>query len=129
VPTPFYHLSVAIDLLEHPALTEYSRQLLLSERGAFLFGNTAPDVQTISRQSRADTHFFDLPLSSNPVPPWILLREKYQVLEDASRLDKAHAGFLAGYICHLQADWIWVREIFAPVFGKKSTWGTLHQRL
>jgi hypothetical protein len=129
VPTPFYHLSVAIDLLEHPALTEYARQLLVHERGAFLFGNTAPDVQTISRQSRADTHFFDLPLSSNPVPPWLFVREKYEVLGDTSRLGNAQAGFLAGYLCHLQADWIWIRDIFVPVFGKKCTWSTFHQRL
>lgn len=120
---------MAIDLLEHPALTEYARQLLLSERGAFLFGNTAPDVQTISGQSRTDTHFFDLPLSSNALPPWLLVRERHQNLKDASRLGKGQAGFLAGYLCHLQADWLWVRDIFVPVFGKKSSWSTFQQRL
>lgn len=120
---------MALDLLEHPALTEYARQLLLSEGGAFLFGNTAPDVQTISRQSRFDTHFFDLPLSSNTMLPWLLMIESHQVLGDSSRVGKAQAGFLAGYLCHLQADWIWVRDIFVPVFGKKNTWGTFQQRL
>lgn len=118
-----------MDLLEHPALPEPVRGLLLSERGAFLFGNTAPDVQTISRQSRSETHFFDLPLSSNLVPPWVLFNARYSELGDASCLDRAQAVFLAGYLCHLQADWIWIKEIFVPVFGKKSEWNTFQQRL
>jgi hypothetical protein len=120
---------VAIDLLEHPALPEIVRDILLSEQGAFLFGNTAPDVQTISQQSRVATHFFDLPLNSNAMPPWYTLKERYPVLGEASQLGKAQAVFLAGYLCHLQADWIWVRDIFAPVFGKKSAWSTFAQRL
>lgn len=118
-----------MDLLEHPGLPEPVRELLLSERGAFLFGNTAPDVQTISRQPRSETHFFDLPLSSNSTPPWLLLNTRYSELGDAARLDRAQAVFLAGYLCHLQADWIWIKEIFVPVFGKKSEWSTFSQRL
>ena len=41
----------------------------------------------------------------------------------------AQAAFLAGYICHLQADWLWVNQIFEPIFGHSCTWGDHPQRL
>ena len=63
------------------------------------------------------------------MPPWLVLKETYPLLGDVTRLGKAQAVFLAGYLCHLQADWIWVRDIFVPIFGKKSSWKTFHERL
>lgn len=100
-----------------------------AERSAFLFGNTAPDVQVISRQARQDTHFFDLPLRSAARPPWEQLLVVHPNLGQADRLQPAQAAFLAGYLCHLQADWLWVKDIFVPVFGLRSPWGTFPQRL
>jgi hypothetical protein len=41
----------------------------------------------------------------------------------------AHAAFIAGYICHLQADSIWVHQIFLPYFGPKVKWGDFRHRL
>jgi hypothetical protein len=32
-------------------------------------------------------------------------------------------------LCHLQADWLWVKDIFAPVFGPQCTWGNFSERL
>jgi len=129
VPTPFYHLSVAEELLGQPRLGKQARLLLEAQRSAFLFGNTAPDVQVISHQPRQDTHFFDLPLRSLAPSPWELLLRDYPSLARAGLLPPAQAAFLAGYLCHLQADWLWVKDIFVPVFGLHSTWGSFPQRL
>lgn len=129
MPTPFYHLSVVKELLEHPALSASTRQILWRERAAFFFGSTAPDVQTVSRQARGETHFFDLPLKANLLPPWEVLFISHPELAKPAILDNAHAAFILGYILHLQADWKWVREIYVPYFGKQSQWGTFSHRL
>jgi hypothetical protein len=105
------------------------RRLLKEQRGAFLFGNTAPDVQVISGQLRLETHFFDFPLSSWPRAPWERCLLAYPSLAQPRRLPAEQAAFICGYLCHLQADWYWAKDIFVPVFGLHSAWGTFTQRL
>lgn len=95
--------------------------------GAFLFGNTAPDVQVVSGQDRPVTHFFDIPIQPGMPLPWIEMLRTYPHL--ASILPGEQAAFLAGYVCHLLADWRWVLEIFTPYFGPTCHWGTFRQRL
>jgi hypothetical protein len=129
VPTPFYHLSVGKDLLGSSALSAPVRAFLQEQSGAFLFGSTAPDVQVISGQNRAATHFFDLPVRAGDFQPWDVMLARYPELCLVRQLGEAHAAFLAGYLCHLLADWTWVREIFIPVFGPASTWGSFRERL
>jgi len=115
VPTPFYHLSIATELLEIPILPETIRGFLQQERCAFYFGKTAPDVQTISGQSRPETHFYRIPLVETN-PPWQRMFQQHPQLAQAISLPPAQAAFIAGYICHLQADVIWIRELFVPYF-------------
>lgn len=129
MPTPFYHLSVANELLEHADLPAELGALIKKERPAFLFGNTAPDVQTISKQARRDTHFFDIPLDRDAPPPWLKLLQQHAELSVPEMLPDARAAFIIGYLCHLQADWLWVKDIFLPVFGKRAGWETLSRRL
>ena len=129
MPTPFYHLSLAEELLSHPNLPENISQFLQASRCGFLFGNTAPDVQVVSGQPRQDTHFFNLPIQTGDRSAWELLLSTHPHLAAAEHLPATHAAFLAGYLCHLQADWLWVKDIFAPVFGPHCSWGTFHQRL
>lgn len=129
VPTPFYHLDIAENLLANPALASPIQQLLRGQRDAFLFGNTAPDVQVVSRQEREATHFFRLPVRSNAQPPWERLLGSHPSLAQPDRIPGAQAAFIAGYLCHLQADWLWIVEIFAPVFGLDCHWDTFSQRL
>lgn len=105
------------------------RLFLQKQRCAFLLGNTAPDVQVISGQNRSDTHFFDLPIQPGDAPPWEKMLVRYPILGQPKQLDPPQAAFIAGYICHLKADWDWVLKIFIPVFGLKCTWGTFRQRL
>ncbi|HEX7973784.1 MAG TPA: zinc dependent phospholipase C family protein [Anaerolineales bacterium] len=131
MPTPFYHLSVAEDLLTRPGLSSEALDILQQHRPAFLLGNTAPDVQTVSGQERQVTHFFDLPIFPGTQPAWerLLARCPSLVYRNGNHLPQDQAAFLAGYLCPLQADWLWVLQIFAPVFGPHSTWQTFSQRL
>ena len=129
VPTPFYHLSIAEEILNQPELPEQISALLRSQRAAFLLGNTAPDVQTLSGQDRQATHFFDLPIVPGERPPWSWLLSSHPELAHPDQLSDDQVAFLAGYLCHLQADWSWVISIFSPVFGPGSGWQTYRHRL
>ena len=129
VPTPFYHLSLADDLLQYPSMPEPIRQLLRTYRGEFLFGSTAPDVQVVTGQPREATHFFDLPIQPGDRTAWEVFLTTYPALADAARLPASQSAFLSGYLCHLQADWLWVKQLFTPVFGPHCAWGTFRQRL
>ncbi len=94
-----------------------------------MFGNTAPDVQVVSGQSRQETHFFNLPILEGDQPAWEEIFIIYPQLKPTGNLPAPQAAFLAGYLCHLQADWFWVKDIFAPFFGPRCSWGTFRQRL
>lgn len=129
MPTPFYHLSLAEDLINHSDLSNPISQFLQTQRCEFQFGSTAPDVQVISGQTRFVTHFFNLPIQAGDWPAWEAILVEHPKLADAKELPASHAAFLAGYLCHLQADWLWVNDIFAPFFGPCCSWGTFRQRL
>lgn len=129
MPTPFYHLSIAQNLLDRDAFSPGVQKILERQRGAFLFGNTAADVQVLSGQARQATHFFNLPLHSNPVAPWKLMLNTYPCLDDCRQSAETQAAFIAGYMCHLLADWRWIGNIFVPAFGKQAKWSIFPQRL
>lgn len=129
MPTPFYHISVANEILSRADLPEPVRTFLHPNRGAFLFGNTAPDVQVVSGQPRELTHFFDLPIRAEDNPPWKRALLAFPALAGPENLPPAQAAFLAGYLCHLQADWLWILQIFAPVFGPECRWESFTHRL
>jgi hypothetical protein len=120
VPTPFYHLSIAQELLEHAGLPGNVRLALSEQRGAFLLGNTAPDVQVVSGQDRAATHFFTLPVPPNARQPWEQMLIDHPGLAEPDDYSPARAAFLAGYLIHLQADWLWVRDIFIQLLESES---------
>lgn len=128
MPTPVQHIVIAEQLLRDPTLPSPLRERLQSQRGAFLFGNTAPDVQTVSGQPRAATHFFDIPFRSTP-RPHVTFFERYPAFSHPRSLSPAHAAFIAGYICHLWLDIVWVRDIYLPAFGPDAEWDTMRDRL
>lgn len=129
VPTPFYHISVAEDLLAHPDLNEDIRCRLQEGSAAFFFGNTAPDVQVVSGQRREETHFFPVPIPPKSTPPWELIGRVHPLLVSRNRLSPQRAAFMAGWLCHLQADWYWVRDIYSPIFGFDAQWSDFRTRL
>ena len=120
---------MADELLIHPGLPEPITQFLQTRRCEFLFGSAAPDVQVVSGQPRQVTHFFNLPIQVGDQLAWELLIIEHPQLAEAGKLTASQTAFLAGYLCHLQADWFWVTDIFAPVFGPGCSWGSFRQRL
>lgn len=118
-----------MELLQHPSLAQSARRVLEEQKGEFLFGNTAPDVQVVSGQAREATHFFELPIHPLDQPAWLRLQQLYPESGLAANMPPSRRAFMAGYICHLQADWYWVLEIFMPVFGLRSKWETFGKRL
>ena len=115
MPTPFYHLSIAEEILASPGLSPQVAECLNPHRAAFFLGKTTPDVQSLSGQPRIETHFYRVPLSST-VMPWEQMFTRFPQISNSSRMDPAHAAFVSGYICHLQADIIWINELFVPYF-------------
>ena len=128
MPTPFTHLAAAAELLAAPDLASDARAALQADWPAFLFGNTAPDVQTISGQPRDATHFFSVPLRGAPAAGPRLLAH-YPALAARAALPPPQAAFIAGYLAHLVFDQLWVRDLFEPYFGEAQAWGTFHERL
>lgn len=128
MPTPFNHLRIAADLLTTPGLPAAVRALFEEERAAFLLGNIAPDVQTLTGELREATHFFPVPMGSAP-PALSRLFAAHPALAAPHKSPAAQAAFLSGYLAHLEFDQQWVRTIFEPVFGQEQTWGTFPERL
>ncbi|MBM4424065.1 MAG: zinc dependent phospholipase C family protein [Chloroflexi bacterium] len=124
MPTPFYHLSLVRDLLVAGQLPP----LLGDEWPAFCLGNIAPDAQNISGQTRAATHFFDVPMT-DLTPAWHVMFHRFPRLADPAPLSPAHAAFVAGYLCHLALDQVWIADIFDPVFGEHAGWDSFRRRL
>ncbi|MDX1437105.1 MAG: zinc dependent phospholipase C family protein [Anaerolineales bacterium] len=128
MPTPFYHISLAKELLNHNSLSSPARKFLSTYQAAFYFGNTAPDVQVVSGQKREETHFYNIPLDHR-TPAWIRMMGRHPELVEATAGDDQRAAYLAGYVCHLQADLRWLEEIFIPNFGPDGHWSTFSDRL
>jgi len=128
MPTPVNHLVMAEELMEGGRLVPSVRSILEGERGPFLLGHTAPDVQTVSGQPRRETHFYTIPPSGD-VPAYRALLEAHPELADAGRLGPARAAFIAGYLAHLLADEMWWRGVFHPFFGPQAGWGSWRERL
>ena len=123
------HLALAEEILHKDDLLPTARRLLAQQRGPFLLGNTAPDVQTTSGQARHETHFYFLPPATDR-PAHETLFVVHPGLACAGSLSPAQAAFIAGYIAHLLLDELWLGEIFLPYFvSTEREWGTRRERL
>jgi hypothetical protein len=128
MPTPIQHLVIAQDIVADSALPPAARELLAAQRGAFLFGAIAPDVQSVSGQPREATHFFTMPPTDSR-PAHQAMLAAHPSLSRAAKLVPAQAAFIAGYIQHLTLDELWIAQVFGPYFGPRAEWGTFHERL
>jgi hypothetical protein len=129
MPTPVMHLALAEEILGKDDLSPTIRRLLIQQRGSFLLGNTAPDVQTTSGQARHETHFYFLPPTTDR-PAHETLFAAHPGLARAGSLSPAQAAFIAGYIAHLLLDELWLYDIFLPYFiSTEREWGTRRERL
>jgi hypothetical protein len=107
---------LAETMLQDTRLSRDYRKIVCDHRPAFLFGNTAPDVQTISGQERAATHFFTIPVRDSTNPQERMF-ELYCCLEQSDQLAADHVAFIAGYITHLLIDQLWIKQVFQPCFS------------
>lgn len=128
MPTPVMHLALAAEILHRGALSPAVRRLLARQRGPFLLGHTAPDVQTISGQGREETHFYTIPRAAAARPAYETLFAAHPQLARADALPAAQAAFVAGYIAHLLLDELWLDDVFLPYF-MQSEWAPLRERL
>ncbi len=121
VPTPFQHLNYAQQVLRAPGLPGPLAASLTEEHGAFLLGNTAGDVQSITGQARLETHFYSLAdLQHGDAGDRLL--SAHPELSNPLVLSPAHAAFASGYLVHLVYDQIWAEDIFIPLYRDAETW-------
>ena len=128
MPTPFYHIATAEEILEDSRLNTPVQDLLADFFSAFLFGNVAPDVQAVASYTREDTHFFSIDNVEKNIAYKVLL-SKHKELSNVRRLSPVRSAFVAGYLTHLLLDQAWIVEVFKPVFGKGVDWGEFRERL
>ncbi|MGC9347225.1 MAG: zinc dependent phospholipase C family protein [Anaerolineae bacterium] len=115
MPTPFQHLIYAELVGRHSALPPVVRDVLAEAPGAYLLGNVAPDVQTITGQRRFETHFYGLDHPREPTALERLLATCPE-LREPRRMSPDRAAFVSGYVVHLTWDEVWMWEIFLPFF-------------
>ena len=121
MPTPVTHLALAERILQEGVLSPAARHFLSQQRGPFLLGHTAADVQTISGQTREETHFYTLPHGPQPpgdthLPAQEKLLLAHPALAHPEMLPPARAAFVAGYLAHILVDELWLYDIFLPYF-------------
>lgn len=123
MPTPFYHLHLAQELLAEDSCPH----ILQDEQGSFYLGNIAPDAQNVAGLSRESTHFFEVPMH-DASPAWEVMFNQYPSLANTDALTSAQQAFLAGYICHLVVDQMWIADIFDPIFAEETKWKNPRER-
>lgn len=121
MPTPFEHLVYAERVLGDSRLPAALRQTLTQDRGAFLLGNTAGDIQSVTGQSRVETHFYRLSALGKP-PACEALFTAFPELTNPRRLSLSRSVFLSGYLVHLIFDEVWAREVFIPFYQDATRW-------
>ena len=96
--------------------------LLDEERGQVYLGSTAPDIRVITGFDRRRTHFFDLDdfEEQSGVETFF---HAYPCLGNSSAISAATAAFVAGYLTHLVMDETWIKTIYRPYFGERSSLG------
>ncbi len=126
MPTPIMHLVLAEEILRSDDLPLTARRLLIRQRGPFLLGNTAPDVQTISGQPRKETHFCTVPRTTDR-PTCEAMFAAHPQLAHVESLSLAQAAFIAGYLAHLAMDEVWLDAVYERHF--LGDWGSRRERL
>jgi hypothetical protein len=121
MPTPFMHLTFALELLSNVEIAEPFYNRRFPTAGAFLLGNTAADVQTLTHEPRYTTHFYHV-RGQQKLWGWEQFLSENPQLATSTQLDRRHAAFTCGYLVHLLWDEMWTREIFTPFFMEAPRW-------
>lgn len=99
--------------LANQVAEQLDRSYVFDHLGSFYLGSTAPDIRAMTKKPRELTHF--APLSVAEVGTGT--RTMFQTHPELNEaMTPASQAFLAGYICHLAADEIWITSVFRPNF-------------
>ena len=117
MPSLASHLAgarIVADRLGHPAIE--------AGRGAFYLGATAPDLRSIARIPREQTHFYLLD-DFGAQDPVARLLEAHPRLAAVDDLDAETRALMAGYITHLLMDQRYIEQVYRAYFGVASKLG------
>ncbi len=89
------------------------RGYVFDHLGAYYLGSTAPDIRAMTRWPREQTHFAPLSVEEVGTGTSTMFRMHPELQEDMSPASRA---FLAGYVCHLASDEVWITSVFRPHF-------------
>ncbi|NQW22097.1 MAG: zinc dependent phospholipase C family protein [SAR202 cluster bacterium] len=99
--------------LANAVAEQLDRSYVFDHLGSFFLGSTAPDIRAMTKMPREQTHF--APLSVEEVGTGT--RTMFQMHPELSEaMSPASRAFLAGYVCHLAADEVWITSVFRPHF-------------
>ena len=112
------NLAAHIDLAQESA-RRLRNAVVQQHIGHFLLGSTSPDIRAITKRSREEYHF--APLDFDRVGAGVRgLFEAHPRLRNGAGRGGPTRAFLAGYITHLVADEVWIRDMYRPHFGNRS---------
>ena len=110
MPPLCLHLALARDASGGLELEEESQ-------AAYLLGSTLPDAHLLFPLRREETHFMDLACLPEEE------EMERQSLKAFGPLDRQGQFLAAGYLCHLETDMVWIKDIYQPCFGPSSPLG------
>jgi hypothetical protein len=92
---------------------QLDRSYVYDHLGAYYLGSTAPDIRAMTKWPREQTHFAPLSVEEVGTGTRTMFRMHPELHQDMS---PASRSFLAGYVCHLAADEVWITSVFRPHF-------------
>ena len=99
--------------LANAVAEQLDRSYVFDHLGSYFLGSTAPDIRAMTKMPREQTHF--APLSVEEVGTGTrTMFQMHPELREA--MSPASRAFLAGYVCHLAADEVWITSVFRPHF-------------
>ena len=119
MPMLAVHLSIVQEVVDSLNIDPLSDQI-----GAALLGSTAPDRRVMTRESREDTHYFDL-ADGNYGDGFKGMQEALPELMSRAPADNwTLTAFLIGFASHLAADEAWIVDVYRPYFGDDEYLGS-----
>ena len=99
--------------LANAVAEQLDRGYVFDHKGAYYLGSTAPDIRAMTRWPREQTHFAPLSVEEVGTGTKTMFRMHPELQEN---LSPASQAFLAGYVCHLAADEVWITSVFRRHF-------------
>lgn len=111
MPMLAVHLSIIQELVDELGIDELQEHI-----GAALLGSTAPDRRVLTRESREETHYFQLTESGVGDGFRGMKKALPDLVSRSPEDDWALTAFLVGYASHLVADEAWIVNVYRPYF-------------